>query len=61
MTSKSFLNFFTGRRINLENELCKLGVSDLKRAYALIQDVDIPKLSHAFRNQNHRAFKSTFC
>jgi len=58
-----FSQFCVGLRIDLEHELCKREITELKRAYALVQDLDVPKLSHAFRSQNHQAltFKSTFC
>ena len=43
--------------------LCKYGITELKGAYTLVQDLDVIKLSHAFRSQNHQApiFKSTSC
>ena len=43
--------------------LCKHGITELKGAYILVQDLDVIKLSHAFRSQNRQAptFKSTFC
>ena len=56
-----FSQFCTGLRIYLKHELCKCEITELKRAYTLIQDLDVPKLSHTFRSQNHQVptFKST--
>jgi len=48
-----FSQFCTGLRIDLEHELCKHGIIEFKGAYALVQDLDVPKLSHIFRSQNH--------
>jgi len=47
--------------MDLQHELCKHGVTKLKRAYALVQDLDALKLDYTFRSQNHQAwiFKST--
>jgi len=44
-----------------EHELCKCGIIELERAYVVVQDLDVFKLSYTFRSQNHRAsaFKST--
>ena len=45
----------------MKDELCARGITELKRAYVLVQDLDVPKLSHIFRSQDHRilAFMST--
>ena len=45
-----FSQFCTGLRMDLEQELCKRGVTDLKIAYALIWDLDAPKLGYTFRS-----------
>jgi len=42
-------------RIDLEIKLRKREITDLKRAYALVQDLDDLKLSHVFRSHNHQA------
>ena len=58
-----FFQFCAGLRIDVKLELCKREITELKEAYALVQDLDILKLSHAFRRQKHEAptFKSTSC
>ena len=58
-----FSQFCVGLQIDLEHELCKREITELKGAYELGQDLDVLKLSHAFRSQNHQAptFKSTSC
>ena len=37
------------------------GITELKKAYALVQDLDAPKLGYTFRNQDHQtpAFEFT--
>ena len=42
-----FSQFCAGLRINLEHEFCKYGITEHKGAYALVYDLDVPKLSHA--------------
>jgi len=58
-----FSQFCARFLIDLEHELYKRGITELKGVYALVQDLDIFKLSHTFRSQNHQVstFKSTFC
>jgi len=57
-----FSQFCVGLRIDIEYELCKCELTDLKKVYALVQDLDALKLGYTFRSQNHQAltFKSTF-
>ena len=53
--------FQTWLGVDLQDELWASGITELKRAYALVQDLNVFKLSHVFRNQDHRvpAFKFT--
>ena len=53
-----FFQFRDRLRIDLK---MSCGITELKKAYDVVQDLDASKLAYTFRNQDHRipAFKST--
>ena len=55
-----FSQFRAKLRVDLENELSKREITELKKAYALVLDLDALKLDYMFRSLDHRtlAFKS---
>ena len=50
-----FAQFRAGLRENLVRELWNHGVTNLKRAYVLVQDLDAPKSRYTSRSQDHQA------
>ena len=56
-----FSQFRDGLKVNLENELWNRRIIELKKACAMVLDLDAFKLDYTFRSQDLRtpAFKST--
>ena len=45
-----FSQFRVGFKVDLENELWNREITELKKAYALIQDLDVAKSSYKYRS-----------